>query len=282
MKKFLEKIVLITIVVTACNSARAVFTDIPNDIALLHCDSVFTNWWGAPNTNSYWLVTPDDNSSGRESLILPILNNTNGNAFAMESATIPALMPGSPYGGSYLHFDGSNDSIFVNSGWLGDASIFTDFSFRWLGLPPDPADNFASVFACIGWRCYLKNANDGQHGFLQFLLEDGDVFFPSSSPTYLLSNIWYDVHFQWYEHNMTLIIGNSSNGYTTNTAYMSQDLNGMATQLLIGYPLWVPTRIFNGDLDEIRYGYVVPEPFLFLIYYLPFIIYYRMKFNSKN
>ena len=259
MKNLLIKLSLLLLFAVICSSASAVFTDIPNDIALLHCDSTSTNWWGAPNTNSYWLLTPDDISSGRESLISPILNNTNANAFAMDSATIPTFMPGSPYGGDYLSFDGSNGSIYVSGGWFGDASIFTDFSFRWLGLP-GLDDNFASVFACIGWRCYLKNAGDDQHGFLQFLLEDGDIFFPSSNPTYLASNVWYDVHFQWYEHNMTLIIGNSSNGYTTNTAYMSQDLNATATQLLIGYPLWVPTRVFKGDLDEIRYGYVVPEP----------------------
>ena len=276
MKKLFGKFILICTLIIACSSAMAVYIDTPNNIALLHCDSAFTNWWGAPNTNSYWLVTPDDTSSGRESLILPILNNTNAPAFAMDSATIPTFMPDSPYGGDYLSFNGSNSSIYVNNGWLGDASIFADFSFRWLGLP-GLDDNFASVFACIGWRCYLKNAGNDQHGFLQFLLEDGDVFFPTTSPTYLTSNVWYDVHLTWYEHNMTLIIGNSSNGYTTNTAYMSEDLNGTATQLLIGYPLWVPTRVFKGDLDEIRYGYIIPEPFLFTISYFSFLIYYLRK-----
>ncbi len=271
MKKSFEKLILIGTLIIACSSAMAVYIDNPSNVALLHCDT--TN-------QEFWLITPDDNSSGRPACE-PILNMSNAPGFLKDYNTVPALMPGSPYGGDYLEFNGSNSSIYVNNGWVGDTSISLDFSFRWLGLPLTN-DNFASVFACLPWRCYFRSAGDRQYGFLQFLLEPGDVFFPSSGPIYLTSNVWYDVHFRWFEHDMILIVGNATDGYATNTATMSQDLDGSATQLLIGYPLWVPTRMFKGDLDEIRYGYVIPEPFLFTIYSLSFIIYYLRKFNSRN
>ncbi len=280
MKKLLEKITLITFLIIVCNSASAVFTDIPNDLVLLHCDEAVTNWWGPPNTNSYWLVTPDDNSSGREAN-LAILNMTNGGGFFIDNNTIPALMPDSPYGGNFFRFDKTNSSIFIWPGWLGDNSVFLDFSFRWLGLPPADGDNFASVFGSLPWRCYFRNAGDNTNGFLQFLMEPGDVFFPSVNPKLLTSNVWYDVHFSWFNTNMTLIVGNSAEGYVTNNEVMTQDLDASASQVVIGYGLWLP-RHFVGDLDEIRYGYVIPEPFLFTIYYLSFIIYYLRKFNSRN
>jgi len=262
-------ILIITLVIT-CSSAMAVYIDTPNNVALLHCDIAVTNWWGAPNTNSYWLTTPDDNSSGRPACE-PILNKTNVGEFAMDSATTPTFVPGSPYGGDYLSFNGSNSSIYVNNGWLGDTSISLDFSFRWLDLP-DVSDNYAGVLGCVPWRCYFKNAGDGQHGFLQFLMQPGNVFFPNAAPIYLASNVWYDVHFTWFEQEMTLIVGNPTDGYATNFATTTEDLAGDATQLTIGYGLWVPSRLFHGDLDEIRYGYVIPEPTLFWILSFGFLM----------
>ena len=274
MKKLIQKITLIIFLIIACSSASAVFTDIPNDLVLLHCDEAVTNWWGAPNTNSYWLVTPDDNSSGRDAN-LAILNMTNAGGFYIDNNTIPALLPGSPYGGNFFRFDKTNSSIFIWPGWVGDSSVFLDFSFRWLGLPPTN-DNYAAVFGSLPWRCYFRSAGDDEFGFLQFLMEPGDVFFPSSSPKLLTSNVWYDVHFSWFETNMILIIGNSTEGYYTNTAVMTEDLSTSASQVVIGYGLWLP-RHFVGDLDEIRYGWEIPEPCLFIIGYLSFIIYYRRK-----
>ncbi len=46
MKKLIKKITLITFLIIVCSSASAVFTDIPNDLVLLHCDEAVTNWWG--------------------------------------------------------------------------------------------------------------------------------------------------------------------------------------------------------------------------------------------
>ncbi len=261
MKKLLKKFTLISILVIVCSSASAVSTDIPNNLVLLHCDEAVTNWFGEAHTNGYWVVSPDDNSSGRDAN-LAILNMTNGGGFYMDDNTIPTLLPGSPYGGSYLHFDPTNSSIFIWEGWFGDASVFLDFSFRWLGLPDALGDNYASVFGSLPWRCYFRNVGDNTNGFLQFLMEPGDVFFPSVNPKLLTSNVWYDVHFRWYETNMTLIIGNSAEGYYTNNEAMTQDLDGSSSQVVVGYGLWLP-RHLNGDLDEIRFGWVVPEPFTF-------------------
>ena len=266
MKYLLEKITLLTFIIIVCNSASAVFTDIPNDLVLLHCDEVVTNWFGETQTNGYWLVTPDDNSSGRDAN-LAILNMTNfadagGSAFHMDNATIPALMPGSPYGGNFFRFDKTNSSIFIWPGWLGDNSVFLDFSFRWLGLPPADGDNYASVFGSLPWRCYFRNAGDNTNGFLQFLMEPGDVFFPSYNPILLTSNVWYDVHFSWFNTNMTLIVGNSTEGYFTNNEVMTENLDTSSSQVVIGYGLWLP-RHFVGDLDEIRFGWEIPEPISF-------------------
>ena len=258
MRSFIEKCFLIVALFVVCKSASAVYTDIPNDLALLHCDDAVTNWWDDGHTN-YWLITPDDNSSGRDAN-LAILNMTNGGGFFIDNNTIPALLPGSPYGGSFLRFDSTNSSVLLWPGWVGDDSVFLDFKFRWLGLPDKDGDNYAAVFGSLPWRCYFRNAGDDEYGFLQFLMEPGDVFFPSSNPILLASNVWYDVHFSWLEKNMILIVGNETVGYSTNTATMADDLDTSSSQVVIGYGLWLP-RHFVGDLDEIRFGWEIPEPF---------------------
>ncbi len=250
----MKKFILITIILFTCISANAVFVDHPSNVALLHCDDTQTNWWA--DATNYWLVTPDDNSSGRTACE-PILNMAFG-AFNMDSNTIPAFVTNSPYGGKYLEFDGVNDSIYVNNGWLGDDSVSLDFSFRWLGLP-DPSDNFAGIFGCVPWRCYLMDDGTG-NGFLNFLISPGEVWLVTNAADMILlsSNVWYDVHFDWFEHNMKMIVNNQ-----TNSMYMPADLDSSSGNLNIGYGFWVASRLFKGNLDEIRYGYVIPEPAIF-------------------
>ena len=261
----MKKIILISILIIICNSVNAVYIDSLENIALLHCDTASTNFWDLSMTN-YWLVTPDDNSSGRPACE-PILNKTNVGEFVMDSATIPTFVPGSPKGGDYLSFDGVDDSLYVNNGWVGDNSAYVDLSMRWLGLPPTN-DVFAGIAHCMPWRCYFANL-DGE-ARLGFLMLPGELWLISDK--ILESNVWYDIHFSWFEHNMTLIVGD-----TTNTGFMADDLDQSATHVTVGYGYWVPTRVFKGDLDELRWGYIVPEPTLFLILVLipPFLKWVR-------
>jgi len=282
MKKTIINFTLISFLIFACGSANAVFSDIPNNIALLHCDTVVTSYWGAPNTNSYWLVTPDDNSSGRDACT-PILNLTNtfSSFEVMDPSTVPNFLPGSPYGGKYMHFNGLTDSVYVAGGWLGDNSIGLDLSFRWLGLPPLDGDNFAGIVWAYPWKCYFRN-NDNTNGYIQMLLWTGaPTWFPATQGELklLTSNVWYNLHFELYTNAMTLIIGNATEGYKTNRTTLVGDIDTTATQVIIGSDNFGPFRLFNGDMDEIRWGYEIPEPFLFIISYLSFIIYYLRKVN---
>ncbi len=261
MKKIILNLTIISFLIIICNSAMAVYIDTPLNIGLLHCDTTVTSYWGAPNTNSYWLLTPDDNSSGRDACT-PVLNMTNNfSSFTvMDPTTIPTFKPDSPYGGDYMHFNGLTDSVYVAGGWLGDNSVELDFSFRWLGLPDasEGGDNYMGLVWAYPWKCYLMNRGDGEHGYINMLLWTGaPEWFQSQS---LSSNVWYDVNFRLYEKNMTLIIGNVSEGYTTNTGMLVGDINQTATQVIIGSDNFVPTRLFNGDMDEIKWGYVIPEP----------------------
>lgn len=260
MKKIIVYLTLISFLIIISNSAMAVYIDTPNNVALLHCDTTVTSYWVAPNTNSYWLITPDDNSSGRDACA-PVLNLTNTfNSFTvMDPSTIPTFKPDSPYGGDYMHFNGLTDSVYVAGGWLGDSSVELDFSFRWLGLPDALGDNYAGLVWAYPWKCYLMNSGNGSNGFINMMLYTGAAEWFPSQP--LSSNVWYDVSFRLYENKtMVLIVGNSTDGYVTNNATLSGDLNLTATQVIIGSDNFGPTRLFNGDMDEIKWGYVVPEP----------------------
>jgi len=249
-----------------------------------NCDTVVTSYWTAPqDTNSYWLVTPDDNSSGREASS-PVLNLTNtfSSFTEMDPSTIPTLIPGSPYGGNYMHFNGLTDSVYVAGGWVGDNSIGLDVHFRWLGLPPLDGDNFAGIVWAYPWKCYFRN-NNNTSGYVQMLLWTGaPTWFPSTQGELklLTSNVWYNLHFELYTNVMTLIIGNDSEGYKTNHAILPGDIDTTATQVIIGSDNFGPSRLFSGDMDEIRWGYELPEPYLFVIYYLLFMICYRGKIRS--
>jgi len=44
---------------------------------------------------------------------------------------------------------------------------------------------------------------------------------------------------------------------------MAEDLDQSASRVTVGHGYWVPERVFNGDLDELRWGYIIPEPATF-------------------
>ena len=216
------------------------FSDAWNNVLLMHCDA--TN-------QGYWLTTPDDNLSGRTANE-PILDKSNAANFNFDRTTEPTLMPNSPKGGGYLHFDGNNDSVYVNPGWGGGKNVFCDFSLKYLGLPP-ASDPYAALIQTVPWRCYL-----GNDGTIKFFINSSTWL---NSSKVLNSNTWYDVHFSLTADHASLIVDD-----TTNTATVS--LSDSSAQIMIGYDIYTLDRFFNGDMDEIRVGYI-PEP-VFIFYFL--------------
>ena len=260
MKKLIVNLTIILFLFIVCTAANAVYTDSQSNLGLLHCDNSYTSWW--PDTG-YWLAIPDDTSSVR-SACFPVLNMAVQTYDADES--IPVFKTNSPYGGNYLSFDGATSTIkVIENPWLGDPTINLDLSFRWLGLPPAAGDNFAGLVWAYPWKCYFLNAGDNSNGVVRMLLIDensptGDIWAESSR--LLTSNVWYDLHFRLFENFATvLIVGNPTDGYTTNTGAMSGYLIAESSYpIIIGNDFFGPTRFFHGDIDEIRWGWTIPEP----------------------
>ena len=74
MKNLLIKLSLIVALIVVCNTASAVYTDNAQLQMLMHCDATNQGWW---------LVTPDDTSSGRAITNEPILDMAIG-SFAFD------------------------------------------------------------------------------------------------------------------------------------------------------------------------------------------------------
>ena len=246
MKNLIIKLSLITALVITCNTASAVFTDNTSLYVLMHCDA--TN-------QGYWLTTPDDNSTGRTANE-PILDKSNAANFQFDRTTEPTLMPNSPKGGSYLHFDGINDSVYIAPGWGGGNNVVCDFSLRWTALP-QPSDPYTALIQTVPWRCYLTTNRT-----ISFFINNS-TWLESSKP--LFSNTWYDVHFRLVNNRAILIVGEATN--TVNI-----ELSDSSSQIMIGYDIYGLNRFFKGDLDEVRVGYI-PEPtFLYCFWIFAFLI----------
>ena len=225
---------------------------------LLHCNTSITNLW--PDGTNYWLVTPDDNSSGRQA-VGPILNLSNNWDIGMDNSTIPTFMTNSPYGGDYLHFDGSS-TIRATNAWPGGDNLDLDLNFRFTGLPPVSGDNYAGIFWTYPVKAYLRNSGDDTHGQLLMLVYDaaGNPKFFYSTKT-INPNVWYRLSFSASNNNLIVVVGNDSEGYITDTRSETGLLApGDFNNVIIGSDYFVPTRLFEGDLDEIKWGIIIPEP----------------------
>jgi hypothetical protein len=79
---------------------------------------------------------------------------------------------------------------------------------------------------------------------------------------------------------MKVVIGNEDEGYITDTSSITGLLAPTPSfpkyQVIIGSDYFGPTRLYQGDMDEVRWGVVIPEP-----YYLSFIIYYLIFISRK-
>jgi len=238
MKNLIIKLTLIATLVVVCNSASAAYTDTSSNFLLWHCDST--------NSDGTTATTPDDNSSGRTAHPLQI--NHGGEA---------VMMPGSPYGGSYLYMDGS-DQCTAWGTYEGDKdNVSLNFSFRPHAFPA--AGEYDQLLWTIGPRIYLYG------NVVQSLTYDAaaGAHFITSSKTLSLDT-WYSVSYSSDNGSgeEMLIVGNDTDGYTTNTSTALPNLYWVDgyTFVLLGWDINAGAERFaNADFDEIR-AYTIPEP----------------------
>ena len=239
------------------------YTDNENNRGLLHCDELVTNLW--PDAAADCFLTPDDNSSGRQA-VSPILNSTNTWELVRDDSTMPTFKTNSPYGGDYLAFDGNSDFIIAADAWPGGDNMTLDLNFRFKGLPPLSGDNYACLLWTLPVKTYLRNTDDVNGEILMLVYDASGAphFFYSIKDIY--SNVWYRLSFSASNNVLNLVIGNDTEGYKVSTASATGLLAPSITEnVIIGSDFFVPTRLFQGDMDEIRWGIVVPEPTMFFM-----------------
>ena len=241
MKNLIIKLSLIAALVVACNTATA-FTDNTELQVLMHCD--------ATNQAAVWLTSPDDNSSGRAAMI-PLLNSGIMWPPFEVAPSAPVMMPGSPAGGSYFNFDGVDDSIVFDPGWLGGDSVVCDFTFRYRSLPSS-GDLYTSLVACDAFTCFISQ--DGGTPHISLMVQ---VNYMINSPITLDSNTWYDVSVSIVNDDVSITVNGST--YTEHSPAAFPDIT---SPMAAGYYLRSGNRYLDGDMDEIRIGNV-PEPFTF-------------------
>ena len=244
MKNLMIKITLIAALVVVCSSASAVFVDNPNTLALWHCDS--TNWDGAIE-----LLTPDDNSiSGRTAKNLRI--NETGEL---------TMVPGSPYGGSSLLFDGTSTGLGLDVLATHTDIMQVDFAFKPSELPPVGGHGYFLLYP-HALEALLKD------GVVQVLAFDNDanVYYLNSTKA-INVDTWYSVSMVASNNFLSVTVGNDTEGYQTDSRSIGgSGLYEGAHDILIGAHLFAPTDpawMFRGNMDEIRISLPIPEPFTF-------------------
>jgi len=228
---------------------------------LLHCNETVTNLW--PDASANCFLSPDDNSSGRLAAS-PIMNASNDWGIARDDSTMPTLNTNSPYGGDYLAFDG-NDSILVTNSWPGGDNLDLNLCFRFTGLPPASGDNYAGLLWTLPVKAYLQNSGNDIHGKVLMLVYDAagipHNFYSNKT---INSNVWYYLGFSASNNILKVIVGNEDEGYETRTSSATGLLTPSASvpfyNVIIGSDYFGPARLFQGDMDEVRWGIVIPEP----------------------
>ena len=209
----------------------------------MHCDE--TN-------QAAWLTTPDDNSSGRlanECILDMDIQWTGTN-----TSTEPTLTPGSPAGGNYFSFDGIDDSICVFPGWLGGDTVFCDFSFRYRSLSVPGDLDVTALVMCDPWTCFL-NTEGGTEPHISVMIS---LNYMVHSPVILAADEWYDVSVRIINDDVSITVNGD-----TYTEHSPAALPNVPSFLSAGYYLRAGNRYLDGDMDEIRVGTGVPEPFTF-------------------
>ena len=249
------------------------YTDDIHNIGLLHFDAIVTNTWADGSPDCF--IAVDDNSSGRTACA-PIMNTSNDYwHIARDDSTMPSFQTNSPYSGNYLHFDGGDAIIVTNNAWLTTDNMYLDLSFKLDGLP-NASDNYMGVFVVEPVKVYVQNIG-GNGRILTIVYKTAtDGQFMSSSKTLTLGN-WYHLSLLITNNTEKLIVGNDSEGFQTNTKSLTGMLDVNMDYAVIGNSFWVPNRTFQGDMDEIRWGTVIPEPFSFGIIGLLSLLLFRRK-----
>ena len=254
------------------------YTDTQLTRALIHCDSVVTTLWSDGTADC--LITPDDNSSIRPA-VYPILNSTNvfyATPIVVDATTVPTFKTNSPYSGKYLSFDG-NDSIIVTNSWTGGDSMFMDFAFRLQGLPNQSPDNWMALLTTYPVKAYIRNNGDDVYGKVTVIVYDADVAAHYVTVNKLLnSNVWYHLSLSISNNNVKVTVGSENSGYATQTTSIPSFLEPAITDVIIGNSYFVPSRSLKGDLDEIRWGIIVPEPTFLCLSIFSLLMFYRKIF----
>ncbi len=243
MKNLMIKITLIAALVVVCSSASAVFVDNPNTLALWHCDS--TNWDGAIE------LTPDDNS---------ITGRTAKDMQINEAGEI-VMMPSSPYGGSYLAFDGTTDRALGLDVLSTHTDIMqVDLAFRANELPA------AASYDVIMYPHALEVMLwDGGHIRVLGFDAAATAYYLQSSKAINIDT-WYTVSAVASNGYLQVTVGNDTEGYETDGMAMGAGLYEGFHDIAIGYHPFAPADAgwyFHGDLDEVRISLPIPEPFTF-------------------
>ena len=239
------------------------FTDNIINKGLWHCDNSYI-------PGGYWLASDDDNSSGR-TINYPLLNYGHLNTHV----TAPALMPNSPSDGNYFRFDGVDDCITAVSAWTDESNTFSgNVSMRWLDLP-SLSDNYDGILASQPWRLYLQN-DGSSNGKLLFRVMNAAAtgYTDLESSVSLNSNEWYDILIE--VNNNSLILAVNGDFESTPLIGGMQNIN---SDVFAGWDV-SSAHYFKGDLDEIRFGALIPEPgILWIVGLLECWIIGRKKFN---
>jgi len=219
------------------------FVDIAINKGLWHCDNSYI-------PGGYWLASDDDHSSGR-TFTWPLLNYGH----LKTHITAPMLIPDSPKGGNCFRFDGVDDNIIAVSAWTDESNTFSgNVSMRWLDLP-SLSDNYDGILASQPWRLYLQNDGSGKGKLLFRVINTaGTGYTDLESSVSLNSNEWYDILLEVNNNNLVLAVNNdfASTPLIGGMQNISSDVYADCYNTSIHY--------FKGDLDEIRFGALIPEP----------------------
>ena len=237
MKNLITKLTLIALVIAVCGTASAAFTDDPNTLALYHCDA--TNWVDAAVT-----TTPDDNTSGR-----------TAHDLNLKHANEVVMMPGSPYGGSYLAFDGTDRATVFGVLSTPPTILKLDVAFRANTFPD------STHYKSLLWTYPLKVYLFGSHVRLLVYDAAGNPYFMDSTME-LTADTWYTASAVASNNALSVVVGNDAEGYTTTTRVIGDDLldSSAADYVAAGWDPFDGSRDLDGDLDELRVSLPIPEP----------------------